>query len=112
MKRGSQKQIIDKSQNSKCLLGDEENRQFKVVSFSNDCIQVLTENDHKLMNLTQLAKELNVSYDFVKEMRVMGFELPIGGMTTLTYAMAWLNQNPTFRDDAKILKQSKRRAHL
>ena len=84
------------------------------ASFPNEAVEVLTEKDHRLLNLTQLSTELNASYDFVKDMRKMGFELPIGGMTTLTFAMAWLNQNPNFREDARILKLSsrpKRRAH-
>lgn len=104
MNRGSQKQTKHQLQKLKCSLGDEDNEQSKVVPFSNDYVEVVTENDHKLMNLTQLANELNVSYDFVKEMRKMGFKLPIGGMTTLTYAMSWLNKNKNFREDARRLK--------
>jgi hypothetical protein len=81
--------------------------QSKAVPFPDDAVEVLTEKDHKLMNLTQLGRELNVSPDFVKDMRTIGFPLPIGGMTTLTFAMTWLNQNPNFREDARILKLSK-----
>jgi len=81
--------------------------QSKVVPFSNEVVEVLTEKDHKLLTLTQLGKELNVSPDFVKDMRTMGFPLPIGGKTTLTYAMNWLNHNPNFREDARILKLSR-----
>ncbi len=83
------------------------NGQSKVVQFSNDAVEVLTEKDHKLLNLTQLGKEFGVSPDFVKDMRIMGFSLPIGGKTTLTYAMDWLNHNPNFREDARILKLSR-----
>lgn len=79
----------------------------QIVHHSNDTVEVLTVADHKLMNLTQLRRELNVSPDFVKDMRTMGFPLPLGGMTTLTFAMTWLNQNPNFREDARILKLSK-----
>lgn len=84
------------------------NKNSEVVSFSNDTVAVLTEEDHELMNLTQLSKVLKVSYDFIKDMRTMGFTLPIGGMTTLSFALGWLNQNPNFREDARILKLSRR----
>jgi hypothetical protein len=78
------KQITEDGIN--CLV-DRKIAQSKVVPFPNDAAEVLTEKDHKLMNLTQLGRELNVSPDFVKDMRTMGFPLPVGGMTTLTFAI-------------------------
>ena len=107
MNRGSEKQSKHQSQKLKCSSGDEDNEQSKVVPFSNEHVEILTDKDHKLMNLKGLHKELNVSYDFVKEMKVMGFELPIAGMTTLTHAIKWLNANPNFREDARLLKLAK-----
>lgn len=107
MKRGSQQQIKNQTHSCKHCCQDEDDGQSKVIPFSDGVDEVVTEKDHKLMNLTQLANELNVSYDFTKDMRTMGFPLPIGGMTTLTFAMTWLNQNPNFREDARILKLSK-----
>ena len=70
---------------------------------------ILTRNDYKLLNLKGLSQEMNVSYDFVKDMRSAGFEAPIGGLTTLTHAIDWLNSNPNFRENARLLKQSERR---
>ncbi len=69
---------------------------------------ILTEEDHRLLNGKQLAEELEVSYDFVKEMRLAGFIPPISGLTTLSYAIAWLNRHPNFREDARILKLSRK----
>jgi hypothetical protein len=69
---------------------------------------VLTEADHRLLTGKQLAEELGVSYDFVKEMRLAGFIPPISGLTTLSYALAWLNRHPNFREDARILKLSRK----
>ena len=69
---------------------------------------VLTEADHRLLNGRQLAEELGVKYDFVKEMRLVGFIPPISGLTTLSYASAWLNRHPNFREDARILKLSRK----
>jgi len=69
---------------------------------------ILTEEDHRLLNGKQLAEELGVSYDFVKEMRLAGFIPPISGLTTLSYAIAWLNRHPNFREDARILKLSRK----
>ena len=66
----------------------------------------ITNDDCKLMNLKSLAERLGVSYDYVKDMKKMGFELPYGGMTTLSHALRWLNANPNFREDARILKTS------
>lgn len=68
----------------------------------------LTPEDCRLLNLTQLAEHLGVSYDFVKDMRKMGFTLPIGGLTPLSHALDWLNENPNFREDARLLKLSRR----
>jgi hypothetical protein len=68
----------------------------------------LTPEDCTLYNLTRLASKLGVSYDYVKDMKKMGFELPYGGMTTLTHALNWINANPNFRSDARILKCSVR----
>lgn len=68
----------------------------------------LTAEDCKLLNLTQLAEHLGVKYQFVKDMRMVGFSLPIGGLTTLNHAIDWLNANPNFREDAQVLKLSKR----
>lgn len=69
---------------------------------------VLTEADHRLLNGKQLAEELGVKYDFVKEMRLVGFVPPVSGLTTLSYALAWLNRHPNFREDARILKLSRK----
>jgi len=69
---------------------------------------VLTEADHRLLNGKQLAAKLGVKYDFVKEMRLVGFNPPISGLTTLTYALDWLNRYPNFREDARILKLSRK----
>jgi len=69
---------------------------------------VLTEADHQLLNGKQLAEKLGVKYDFVKEMRLVGFNPPISGLTTLTYALDWLNRYPNFREDARILKLSRK----
>ena len=69
---------------------------------------VLTEADHRLLNGKQLAEELGAKYDFVKDMRLVGFIPPISGLTTLSYALAWLNRHPNFREDARILKLSRK----
>ena len=69
---------------------------------------VLTEQDHRLLNGKQLAEKLGVKYDFVKEMRLVGFVPPVSGLTTLSFALAWLNRHPNFREDARILKLSKK----
>ena len=69
---------------------------------------VLTEADHRLLNGKQLAEELGVKYDFVKEMRLVGFVPPLSGLTTLSFALAWLNRHTNFREDARILKLSKK----
>lgn len=69
---------------------------------------VLTEADHRLFNGKQLVEELGVKYDFWKDMRLAGFIPPISGLTTLTYAREWINRHPNFRDDARILKLSKK----
>jgi hypothetical protein len=71
----------------------------------------LTSEDCKLLNLRGLASRMEVSYDYVKDMKKMGFELPYGGMTTLTHALNWINANPDFRADARILKLSDRPKH-
>jgi len=68
---------------------------------------LLTHDDHKMLNLKQLSQELNVSYDFTKDMRRVGYRMPFGGQTTLTHALAWLNANPNFREDAILLKRPK-----
>jgi hypothetical protein len=69
---------------------------------------VLTETDHRLFNGKQLVEELGVKYDFWKDMRLAGFIPPISGLTTLTYAREWINRHPNFREDARILKLSKK----
>lgn len=68
---------------------------------------VLSHADHCLLNGRQLCVALNVKYDFVKDMRLVGFIPPISGLTTLSYALAWLNRHPNFREDARILKLSR-----
>jgi hypothetical protein len=76
---------------------------------------LLTESDCTLLNLKALAGKLNVSYDFVKDMRKMGFEMPFGGLTTLTHALHWLNTHLDFRERARLLKLARprgRRARL
>jgi hypothetical protein len=69
---------------------------------------VLSIADHHLLNGRQLTERLGVKYDFFKDMRLAGFQPPIAGMTTIGYALDWLNKNPDFRDDARILKLSGR----
>ncbi len=69
---------------------------------------VLSFDDHRLLNGRQLAELLNVKYDFYKDMRLAGFVPPISGLTTATYAMDWINRYPNFREDARILKLSRR----
>ena len=69
---------------------------------------VLTEADHRLLNGRQLVEELGVKYDFWKDMRLAGFIHPISGLTTLTYAREWINRHPNFREDARILKLSRK----
>ena len=71
----------------------------------------LTAADCILYNLTGIAGRMKVSYDYVKDMKKMGFELPYGGMTTLTHALNWINANPDFRSDARILKLSSHPKH-
>ena len=69
---------------------------------------VLTEADHRLFNGRQFVEELGVKYDFWKDMRLAGFIPPISGLTTLTYAREWINRHPNFREDARILKLSRK----
>jgi hypothetical protein len=69
---------------------------------------VLTAADYILLNGRQLASKLGVKYDFVKDMRLGGFQPPISGLTTLTYARNWLNKHPNFREDARILRLSRK----
>ena len=69
---------------------------------------VLSDKDHRLLNGRQLVEALGVKYDFFKDMKLTGFHPPIAGLTTLTYAINWLNRNPEFRDDARILKLSRK----
>ena len=72
----------------------------------------ITPDDCILFNMRGLADRMNVSYDYVKDMKKMGFDLPYGGMTTLTHALNWINANPDFRSDARILKLSSHPKHL
>jgi hypothetical protein len=69
---------------------------------------VLSLSDHCLLNGRQLVNKLGVKYDFYKDMRIAGFHPPIAGLTTLAYAMNWLNGHPNFREDASILKRSRK----
>lgn len=69
---------------------------------------VLTNLDHSLLNGRQLVERLNQKYDFFKDMRLAGFQPPISGLCTLTYAIDWINKNPSFREDARILKLSRK----
>jgi hypothetical protein len=69
---------------------------------------ILSDLDYRLLNGRQLAECLGVKYDFVKDMRLVGFNPPMSGLTTLTYAREWLNRHPNFREDARILKLSRR----
>ena len=82
----------------------------RVSSAVADCPDdgVLSHSDHCLLNGRQLCVALNVKYDFVKDMRLVGFIPPISGLTTLSYALAWLNRHPNFREDARILKLSRK----
>jgi len=49
-----------------------------------------------LKNVTNLAKALGVSPVFVKRMKWAGFAMP-GGFSTVEWALAWLQANPSFR---------------
>lgn len=69
---------------------------------------VLSADDHRLLNGRQLVDRLGVKYDFFKDMKLAGFQPPIAGLTTATYAWNWLNKNPNFREDARILKLSRK----
>lgn len=64
--------------------------------------------DHRLLNGRQLVDCLGVKYDFFKDMRLAGFQPPIAGLSTLTHALEWLNKHPDFREDAGILKLSRK----
>jgi hypothetical protein len=74
-------------------------------------VSPITAEDCILINLRGLASRMNTSYDYVKDMKKMGFELPYGGMTTLSHALNWINANPDFRADARLLKLSNRPKH-
>lgn len=52
-------------------------------------------NSVKLLNLTQLAAELGVSYSWIKDAHACGLPL-MGGKTTVYDAMRWLRANPDF----------------
>ena len=69
---------------------------------------VLSGADHVLLNGRQLAQRLGVKYDFVKDMRLAGFQPPISNLTTLSHAITWINRHPNFREDARILKLSRK----
>ena len=69
---------------------------------------VLSVADHRLLNGRQLVELFCVKYDFYKDMRLTGFVPPISGLTTATYAMDWINRYPNFREDARILKLSRK----
>ncbi len=68
----------------------------------------LSLSDHNLLNGRQLVARLGVKYDFFKDMRLAGFQPPIAGFTTLSYAIEWLNERPDFREEARILKLSRK----
>lgn len=70
--------------------------------------QILTAGDCTLLTGIALSKRLNVSYDYVKDMRAVGFDLPFGGLTTLTHALDWLNANRNFREKARTLRLLRR----
>ena len=70
-----------------------------------------TEFDYTLLNLRQLGQNLNVSYDFVKDMRRAGFDMPFGGLTTISHAWEWLQENGTFRETARKFRLLNRRAN-
>lgn len=67
--------------------------------------------DYTLLSGVQLAKQLNVAYDFVKDMRKAGYEMPIGGLTTLTHAWKWLSENGDFRERARTFRLLERPAN-
>lgn len=77
-------------------------------SVSHAVAAVLSNADHCLLNGRQLVERLNQKYDFFKDMRLAGFQPPISGLCTLTYAIDWINKNPNFREDARILKLSRK----
>ena len=55
-----------------------------------------TKRDTRLLNLTELAEELNVGTTFARAMKKAGMALP-GGRTTVSAAMDWLRGHPDFK---------------
>ena len=61
----------------------------------------------KLFNLTELAEELGVPYQYVKDASTA--KLPLfGGRTTCLDAMAWFRANPDFRDKARLIRANQK----
>jgi hypothetical protein len=74
------------------------------ISNKGSAARTTADVDYILLNLKQLSQTLNVSYDFVKDMRKAGFEMPFGGLTTISHAWEWLRKNGTFRETARTFR--------
>jgi len=61
----------------------------------------------KLLNLTQLADELGVSYQFTKDASTSGLPL-YGGRTTYSDARAWIEVHPDFREQARLIRATQK----
>ena len=86
-----------------------EKRSEALADTKDNCVEVvLSADDPHLLNGRQLVDYLGVKYDFFKDMRLAGFHPPIAGLTTASYARDWLNRNPNFREDARILKLARK----
>ena len=55
-----------------------------------------TKRDTRLLNLTELATELNVGTTYTRAMKKAGLPVP-GGRTTVSAAMDWLRAHPDFK---------------
>ena len=59
--------------------------------------------EEKLLNLMQLANDLGVPYQYVKDAHTAGLPL-MGGRTLRSAALTWLTQNPDFRAQARFIR--------
>ena len=58
--------------------------------------QEIRQKGKLLKNVGQLAAALGVPECFIKRMKWAGFLMP-GGRSTVGWALAWLEENPSFR---------------